>query len=173
MSTFNVPLLNDRFAMLRQLGNLFVVQPEVLKSFMAESYLGQIEPHLLRPFLAQRVDYSTFARRFAEDEGFGIDVDAPVPSAAGAPSSSSAFSVDRLSALGGQALAVGKGRLTGMMDELQAFSATLGAEPSDAARLTERIAAGREARATPTTASGGPTGSRANGAGAYFAPMPM
>jgi len=160
--------------MLRQLGNLFVVQPEVLKSFMAESYLGQIEPSLLRPYLAQRVDYPSFARRFAEDEGFGIDRDAPVPS--GSSSAARGTAVDRLSALGGQALAVGKGRLTGMMDELGAFSATLAGggggsgsgEPSSSsapagrlpassssstAGLADRIAANREARAAAAAAN--------------------
>lgn len=161
-ANFGIPLLNDRFAMLRQLGNLFVVQPEVLKTFMSESYLGQIEPQLLRPYLAQRVDFTTFARRFAEDEGFGVDVDAPVPSSA------SAFSVDRLSMLGGQAYSIGKGRLTGMMDELQAFSAGRVGE-SDSARMEGRISANREAR-TPT-GSMGPAG-RGPGS-SYFVPMPM
>lgn len=183
---FGVTLLNERFAMLRQLGNLFVVQPEVLKSFMAESYLGQIEPHLLRPYLAQRVDYPTFARRFAEDEGFGIDKDAPVPSAS---ARSQLGAVDRLSALGGQALAVGKGRLTGMMDELGAFSATLAGggaagdsnasrPPASSVALNDRIAANREARAAAASNTSGrstPVG-RATGppsTAAYFTPMPM
>lgn len=48
--------------MLRQLGNSFIVQPNVLKSYMTESHLGRIELKLLRPYLQQRVDYSTFAK---------------------------------------------------------------------------------------------------------------
>ncbi|KAK4685100.1 exocyst complex component 5, partial [Tremellales sp. Uapishka_1] len=59
---YAIPALNDRFDMLRQLGNSFIVQPNVLKSYMTESHLGRIDSRYLRPYLAQRVDYSQFAK---------------------------------------------------------------------------------------------------------------
>jgi hypothetical protein len=55
--------------MLRQLGNLFIVQPDVLKSYMTESHLGRLDARLLRPFLAQRSDYNTFSRSLALEDG--------------------------------------------------------------------------------------------------------
>lgn len=64
ISAFSIPPLNDRFEMLRQLGNVFIVQPEILKSYLTESYLARIENRLLRPFVMQRTDYNDFSRRF-------------------------------------------------------------------------------------------------------------
>lgn len=55
--------------MLRQLGNIFIVQPDVLKSYITESFLGRIDARLLRPYLMQRSDWSTFARKFNEEAG--------------------------------------------------------------------------------------------------------
>lgn len=62
ISAFGIPALSDRFEMLRQLGNLFIVQPAVLKSYMRESHLSKIEERLLRPYLLRRADYSTHIR---------------------------------------------------------------------------------------------------------------
>lgn len=123
ISTFSLPPLNDRFSMLRQLGNLFVVQPEVLKTFMRESYLGRIETHLLRPYLAQRVDYSSFSKRFMEEEGFGVDLDAATTTTTMA---NSAAPSTPLGAKFGTAMGIGSrglSRLGGLMKELdQGFS---------------------------------------------------
>lgn len=55
--------------MLRQLGNSFIVQPDVLRSYLTEAHLGKVDARLLRPYLAQRSDYASFSRRFLEDEG--------------------------------------------------------------------------------------------------------
>lgn len=55
--------------MLRQLGNSFIVQPNVLKSYMTESHLGRIDARLLRPYLAQRSDYNQFAKSLNLDDG--------------------------------------------------------------------------------------------------------
>ena len=68
IATFAIPALNDRFDMLRQLGNSFIVQPNVLKSYMTESHLGRIDARLLRPYLAQRSDYSSFAKSLQLDD---------------------------------------------------------------------------------------------------------
>lgn len=59
---FDVPIVSDRFEMLRQLGNLFIVQPAVLKSYMREGHLGKIDEALLRPYLFRRQDYSREVR---------------------------------------------------------------------------------------------------------------
>jgi hypothetical protein len=58
--------------MLRQLGNSFIVQPDVLRSYLSEAHLGKVDARLLRPYLAQRSDYSSFSRRFLEDEGLAV-----------------------------------------------------------------------------------------------------
>lgn len=64
--------LNDRFEMLRQLGNVFIVQPDILKSYLTESYLARIENRLLRPFVMMRTDFSDHSRKFWDDV-FGPD----------------------------------------------------------------------------------------------------
>lgn len=56
--------------MLRQLGNSFIVQSDVLKSYLTEGHLGRIDARLLRPYLQQRSDWSTFAKQFGEEEAF-------------------------------------------------------------------------------------------------------
>lgn len=84
ITAFNIPALDDRFVMLRQLGNCFIVQPEVLRSFMTESHLGRIDARLLRPYLAQRSDWSQFSRSLALDDP-GDDSGATTPGLTGYP----------------------------------------------------------------------------------------
>lgn len=64
ISTFSLPALSERFEFLRQLGNVFLVRPEILKSYITENYLGRIEPSLLRPYLEKREDWAQFERQF-------------------------------------------------------------------------------------------------------------
>ncbi|PWN95393.1 exocyst complex component Sec10, partial [Tilletiopsis washingtonensis] len=71
ISTFGIPALSDRFDMLRQLGNLFIVQPAVLKSYMREAHLARIDERLLRPYLLRRSDYKV--RGPARSEGTASD----------------------------------------------------------------------------------------------------
>jgi exocyst complex component 5 len=52
-----MPALSERFEFIRQLGNVFLIQPDILRSYITENYLGRIEPTLLRPYLAQRADW--------------------------------------------------------------------------------------------------------------------
>lgn len=52
------------FEFIRQLGNIFLVRPEILKSYITENYLGRIDSALLRPYLAQRSDWGQFAQGF-------------------------------------------------------------------------------------------------------------
>lgn len=146
MSTFGLPALNDPFDMLRQLGNSFIVQPNVLKSYMTESHLGRIDARLLRPYLAQRSDYSSFSRSLQLDDG---PVDLHVEnhgSILGA--GSGLFKGSRLSAMSGVA-GVGMGKLKQMLKEFETLS------PEEAALAAKRE---KEARARLATMGGkGPT----------------
>lgn len=63
---FTVPVVNDRFEMLRQLGTLFIVQPGVLKSYMREGHLSYLDEALLRPYLHRRQDYAREVRALDE-----------------------------------------------------------------------------------------------------------
>lgn len=69
IATFGVPALHERFEFLRQLGNVFLVRPEILKSYITENYLGRIDASLLRPYLAQRSDWGQFEKGFNDTEG--------------------------------------------------------------------------------------------------------
>lgn len=64
VGTFGVPALHERFEFIRQLGNVFLVRPEILKSYITENYLGRIDSTLLRPYLAQRSDWGQFEKGF-------------------------------------------------------------------------------------------------------------
>ncbi|KAH7911568.1 exocyst complex component Sec10-like protein [Hygrophoropsis aurantiaca] len=73
ITSFNVPALLERFEFIRQLGNVFLVRPEILRSYIAENYLGRIDSVLLKPYLAQRSDWGQFENRFNEN----IDIEEP------------------------------------------------------------------------------------------------
>ncbi|CAO3622249.1 unnamed protein product [Cunninghamella blakesleeana] len=59
IQVFKIPTLNDRFEMLRQLGNIFVVKPEILRSILSEGYLARLEPNVLYPYLVKREDFKS------------------------------------------------------------------------------------------------------------------
>jgi hypothetical protein len=67
VASFNIPALHERFEFIRQLGNVFLVRPEILRSYITENYLGRIDSGLLRPYLAQRSDWGQFETRFNEN----------------------------------------------------------------------------------------------------------
>lgn len=69
ISSFNIPALTERFEFIRQLGNVFLVRPEILKSYINENYLGRIDPSLLKPYLALRSDWGQFEKGFDDAEG--------------------------------------------------------------------------------------------------------
>ena len=73
-----VQAVTDRFDMLRQLGNLFIVQPAVLRSYMHEGHLAKIDEQLLRPYLLRRQDYAKEVREL-QDTDTSTDSDAPPP----------------------------------------------------------------------------------------------
>lgn len=66
MSTFAIPIVTERFEMLRQLGKLFEVQVDVLKSFLEAEHLARIDPRLLRPYIQLRSDYDKYPKRVFE-----------------------------------------------------------------------------------------------------------
>ncbi|KAG2757458.1 exocyst complex component Sec10 [Suillus brevipes Sb2] len=67
VASFNIPALHERFEFIRQLGNVFLVRPEILRSYITENYLGRIDSALLKPYLAQRSDWVQFETRFNEN----------------------------------------------------------------------------------------------------------
>lgn len=86
VATFSLTAISDRFEMLRQLGNVFIVQPDILRSYLNEGYLARIENRLLRPFVMCRSDYGDYPRKFWDDV-FGSD---ELASAAGTAGGSAA-----------------------------------------------------------------------------------
>ncbi len=64
IDTFSIPSLHERFEFIRQLGKVFLVTPDILKSYITEGYLGRIDASLLRPYLAQRSDWGQAEKGF-------------------------------------------------------------------------------------------------------------
>ncbi|BEI80543.1 hypothetical protein CcaverHIS002_0110720 [Cutaneotrichosporon cavernicola] len=124
IAAYNIPALNDRFDMLRQLGNSFIVQPDVLRSYMTESHLGRIDARLLRPYLQQRSDWSSFSARLVFDDA---PEDSPTPSGTSTPMAGSVGANarragHRLSAMSGVAgagMAAGYARLREALREFE------------------------------------------------------
>ncbi|KAF7352612.1 Exocyst complex component protein [Mycena venus] len=75
IATFGIPALHERFEFIRQLGNIFLIQPETLKSYITENYLGRVDANLLKPYIALRSDWGQFEKGFndanGEDAGSG------------------------------------------------------------------------------------------------------
>ncbi|KND04859.1 uncharacterized protein SPPG_00558 [Spizellomyces punctatus DAOM BR117] len=62
ISLFKIPILHERFDMLKELGNVFVVKPENLKTVIREGHLSRIEITLLHPFLTMRADWNKLGK---------------------------------------------------------------------------------------------------------------
>ncbi|OBZ77088.1 Exocyst complex component SEC10 [Grifola frondosa] len=75
ISTFSIPSLHERFEFIRQLGNVFLVRPDILKSYITEGYLGRIDSTLLRPYLAQRSDWGQAEKGFNDSSEDGAAAD--------------------------------------------------------------------------------------------------
>ncbi|KAJ3756440.1 exocyst complex protein [Lentinula raphanica] len=71
ISSFGIASLTERFEFIRQLGQVFLLSPEILKSYITENYLGRIEANLLKPYLAQRSDWGQFEKGFDDSEMIG------------------------------------------------------------------------------------------------------
>lgn len=59
---FNINILNEKFDLLKEIGNLFVVKPENLKSVIREGHLARIELAVIRPYLELRTDWHKLAK---------------------------------------------------------------------------------------------------------------
>ena len=70
MSSFAIPVITERFEMLRQLGKLFEVQVDVLKSFLSAEHLARVDRRLLRPYIQLRSDYDRYPKKVF-DQVFG------------------------------------------------------------------------------------------------------
>lgn len=74
IGTFGIPVLQERFEFVRQLGNIFLVRPEILKSYITENYLGRIDSSLLKPYLALRSDWGQFEKGFNDLDAAPSDI---------------------------------------------------------------------------------------------------
>ncbi|KAF9006545.1 exocyst complex protein [Cyathus striatus] len=68
IGSFGISSLNERFEFIRQLGNVFLIQPDILKSYITENYLGRIDSSLLKPYLSLRSDWGQFEKGFNDLE---------------------------------------------------------------------------------------------------------
>ncbi|CAO1618629.1 unnamed protein product [Jaminaea pallidilutea] len=133
IATFQMPLLNDRFEMLRSLGNLFIVQPGALKGYMREGALGKIEERFLQTFLARRGDYSKELKEISgstadtgsTDEGMTSRnrAHSSSDSGVGGKAGSGAGANVAAGLRGAPGAAGGGGRLSVMLDDLERFAA--------------------------------------------------
>lgn len=57
-----ISILAAKFDLLREIGSLFIVKPENLKSIVQEGYLSRIDVSTLHPYLMMRSDWSKLAR---------------------------------------------------------------------------------------------------------------
>ncbi|KAJ7490369.1 exocyst complex protein [Mycena galericulata] len=69
IATFGIPALYERFEFIRQLGNIFLVRPEILKTYITENYLGRVDASLLKPYVALRSDWGQFEKGFNDGDG--------------------------------------------------------------------------------------------------------
>lgn len=59
VSMFKIPALNDRFEVLRQISNLYIVKPENLKTLLDEGVFLRMDSRVIHQFVANRADYKT------------------------------------------------------------------------------------------------------------------
>ncbi|BFZ62159.1 Exocyst complex component 5 [Saitoella coloradoensis] len=59
VGAWRVQELRDGNEFLHELGNIFIVRPEILRSLLREGTLARIKPHLLLPYLQCRADFKT------------------------------------------------------------------------------------------------------------------
>lgn len=61
---WKIPELSTKFQLLREIANLFTVQPELLNSLTKEGQLMRVKPYILRQFISKRTDYNTNTNYF-------------------------------------------------------------------------------------------------------------
>ncbi|KAI9230221.1 MAG: exocyst complex component Sec10-like protein [Piptocephalis tieghemiana] len=65
-------VLSERFEMLRELGNVFLVKPEILRMILEEGQLAQIGYKYIKPFLKMREDWAS-AKKVLKQSGDNED----------------------------------------------------------------------------------------------------
>lgn len=181
VAAYGIPALNDRFDMLRQLGNSFIVQPEVLRSYMTESHLGRIDARLLRPYLQQRSDWSSFNSRLAFDDIAGSQDDSPAASGtatplvgvAGASARRAGHRLSAMSGVAGAGMAAGYARLREALREFETLSDAGEKKPATNG-ATSGTGAGTGTPAAPAGTGGAPPSAfmARNNSGASLANAP-
>ncbi|KAH3674894.1 hypothetical protein WICMUC_002967 [Wickerhamomyces mucosus] len=58
IETWNIPELTKKFQLLREIANLFTVQPDLINSLTKDGQLVTVKPYILRQFIQKRSDYS-------------------------------------------------------------------------------------------------------------------
>ncbi|KAG8901835.1 Exocyst complex component 5 [Tulasnella sp. 408] len=140
VATFGIPALDERFEFIRQLGNVFLVRPEILKTYITEDHLGRIDSRLLRPYLMQRVDWG----QITFDTLLGPVDDLNEPDT---PTATSMAKVGT-EAVKGLRERLGMGRLSVMMKELEGLRAYAGTTTGPAATSGTGAAAGTQSTGT-------------------------
>jgi hypothetical protein len=54
---WKVKVVNERFEMLRELGNIFLVRPAILRVIIHEGHLAKLDYEAIKPFLMMREDW--------------------------------------------------------------------------------------------------------------------
>jgi hypothetical protein len=117
LNKFGIPAIDERFDFVRLLGNLFLLPPDSIKSYIKDNALARVDFPLLRPYLMQRSDWSAFGLPGLEAHvGHSAAMEGESETADGIPSSAVKGLRERL----------GTGRLGAMMRELESLK--IGAE---------------------------------------------
>ncbi|KTW29304.1 hypothetical protein T552_01259 [Pneumocystis carinii B80] len=56
---WGIPKLNEKFKLLHELGNIFIVRSDILESLLNQGILGRINLKYLIPYISKRTDYYT------------------------------------------------------------------------------------------------------------------
>ncbi|KTW26572.1 exocyst subunit SEC10 [Pneumocystis jirovecii RU7] len=59
IKSWGIPKLNEKFKLLHELGNIFIVRPDILRSLLNEGMLARINLKYLIPYISKRTDYYT------------------------------------------------------------------------------------------------------------------
>ncbi|KAI3406668.2 SEC10 [Candida oxycetoniae] len=62
---WNIPILSEKFQILKEIGNLFTVQSDLVNSLVTEGQLSQMRPYTVRQYISKRADFNpSYADRF-------------------------------------------------------------------------------------------------------------
>lgn len=57
MDSWQIRIISDRFEMLKELGNIFMVRTDTIRSIISEGHLAKLQFEALKPFLMMREDW--------------------------------------------------------------------------------------------------------------------